>query len=258
MNNFIYPLPPKFITQRFGENANYYKQYGQIGHNGIDIGADMGAPIRAAADGTVVFAGAGRTYADGFASWMGDIAGNCIILDHGSVYTSYSHLESFAVGVGKKVKQGDIIGYVGTTGASTGPHLHWDFIGKTPDFGNGYAGRLNPSQFKITENNMPEPLSLTGARALAFLIGNWKLTTGQSALQGGLDDRLQEHWVGKGLTNEFIVSLLEKDTTKKHLASVKNAFDELERLQGVEGLSPEDKKKIKAAIDALNKVVDIS
>jgi murein DD-endopeptidase MepM/ murein hydrolase activator NlpD len=84
-------------------------------HTGIDIGAAWGVPVRAAADGTVLFTGWMRGY------------GMLVILDHGNgLSTTYSHLSSYAVGVGASVQKGDVIGRIGSTGWSTGPHLFFE------------------------------------------------------------------------------------------------------------------------------------
>ncbi len=86
-------------------------------HTGIDLGAVCGTPIRAAADGTVV-------YAATTASW-----GNRIIIQHSpTLKTAYGHQSRLIAKVGQTVKQGDVIGLVGTTGWSTGCHLHFDVI----------------------------------------------------------------------------------------------------------------------------------
>ncbi len=87
-------------------------------HDGTDFGAACGTPVRAAADGTVV----SMYYNSGY--------GNRIILDHGlrggvGLGTTYNHLSSYATSVGQRVQRGQVIGYVGTTGASTGCHLHF-------------------------------------------------------------------------------------------------------------------------------------
>jgi murein DD-endopeptidase MepM/ murein hydrolase activator NlpD len=87
-------------------------------HKGIDFAAPTGTPIRAAADGTIEFVGNRGGY------------GNFIIVKHWKPYsTAYGHMSRFASGIrtGSKVRQGDVIGYVGTTGWSTGPHLHYEF-----------------------------------------------------------------------------------------------------------------------------------
>jgi len=86
-------------------------------HLAIDYAAPMGTPILAVADGTITFA-----------SWSGGY-GNFIHLRHNSVHeTRYAHLSRFNVRAGQSVGQGDVIGYVGSTGFSTGPHLHYEVL----------------------------------------------------------------------------------------------------------------------------------
>ena len=88
-------------------------------HKGTDFAAKSGTPIMASGSGTIVSA-----------KWCGG-GGNCIKIKHNSTYaTIYAHLKSFARGIkkNKKVKQGQIIGYVGSTGMSTGPHLHYEVL----------------------------------------------------------------------------------------------------------------------------------
>lgn len=87
-------------------------------HNGVDYAAPTGTPIKAAGDGKVVFRGVNGGY------------GNAIILQHGSNYsTLYGHMSDYASGasIGSRVEQGQVIGYVGSTGLATGPHLHYEF-----------------------------------------------------------------------------------------------------------------------------------
>lgn len=87
-------------------------------HKGTDYAASTGTPIRATGDGKVILAGRKGGY------------GNCVIIQHGQGYeTLYGHMNTFAKGVttGSRVSQGQIIGYVGSTGLATGPHLHYEF-----------------------------------------------------------------------------------------------------------------------------------
>lgn len=87
-------------------------------HRGVDYAAATGTPIKAAGDGKVIFRGSKGGY------------GNTVVLQHGGNITSlYAHMSSFRKGVtsGSRVKQGQIIGYVGKTGMATGPHLHYEF-----------------------------------------------------------------------------------------------------------------------------------
>jgi murein DD-endopeptidase MepM/ murein hydrolase activator NlpD len=96
-------------------------------HEGIDIGAPCGTPIRAAASGTIVYAG-----------WM-DGYGNIVIIDHGGgIGTAYGHQSAIYVG-GGSVSQGQTIGAVGSTGHSTGCHLHFEVrVNGTPVDPLGY------------------------------------------------------------------------------------------------------------------------
>jgi len=84
-------------------------------HEGIDIGCAFGAPNRAAASGTVIYSG-----------WLGGY-GNLIVIDHGNgLSTAYAHATTLLVGVGQAVSQGDTVSLVGSTGNSSGPHLHFE------------------------------------------------------------------------------------------------------------------------------------
>lgn len=87
-------------------------------HKGIDFAASLGTPIRAAGDGVIASAGPNGGY------------GNLVVIKHWANYeTAYAHMSRFAPGIrrGSKVSQGDVIGYVGSTGWSSGPHLHYEF-----------------------------------------------------------------------------------------------------------------------------------
>jgi len=84
-------------------------------HPGLDISADYGAPVLATADASVVSAGYNGAY------------GNMVVLDHGfGITTKYGHLSRIAVMGSQRIKRGDVIGYVGSTGRSTGAHLHYE------------------------------------------------------------------------------------------------------------------------------------
>lgn len=140
--SFRYPLNSFTLTQGFGGNAAYYKQYGQQGHNGLDLGAPNGTPVYSADDGVVEYEGWGQNH-----SWMGTPAGICILINHGGSFGGYAHLTSTVVNKGQRVAKGQHIGYVGATGAATGPHLHFEMLPLKPNFSNGYAGRINPTPF---------------------------------------------------------------------------------------------------------------
>jgi murein DD-endopeptidase MepM/ murein hydrolase activator NlpD len=102
------------ITSSFGERDDPFSGEGAF-HAGIDIAAEYGSPVRAAADGLVTKAAFGNGY------------GREIMIDHGNgIETLYGHLSGFAVTAGEQVKRGQVIGYVGSSGHSTGPHLHYE------------------------------------------------------------------------------------------------------------------------------------
>ncbi|OWZ83485.1 M23 family metallopeptidase [Natranaerobius trueperi] len=102
------------ITSSYGRRNNPITGRREF-HDGIDIAAGQGTPIRAGANGQVVYKG----YRGGY--------GNLLIIDHGYGYqTYYAHLSSFNVDNGEYVEKEDVIGYVGRTGNSTGPHLHYE------------------------------------------------------------------------------------------------------------------------------------
>ncbi len=105
---------PGVISSGFGPRVHPIYGYSLM-HTGIDLDAGMGQKIVAAAAGTVFFAGVKGGY------------GNSIMIDHGGgMVTLYAHQSEFAVSDGQKVKAGQVIGYVGSTGVSTGPHLHFE------------------------------------------------------------------------------------------------------------------------------------
>lgn len=92
--------------------SEYGPRWGRM-HRGIDLGAPVGTPIRAIRGGTVIFAGSQGGY------------GLMTLIDHGNgVVSAYAHQSRFAVGQGARVSQGQVIGYIGMTGSTTGPHLH--------------------------------------------------------------------------------------------------------------------------------------
>jgi len=112
------PINGARLSSPFGMRKHPILGYNKK-HLGTDFAAPMGTPIMASGSGTITRA-----------KWCGG-GGNCIKIKHNSTYeTVYAHMQNFAkrIRVGKKVRQGEIIGYVGATGMSTGPHLHYEVI----------------------------------------------------------------------------------------------------------------------------------
>ena len=112
------PINGARLSSPFGMRKHPIDGYNKM-HRGTDFAAPMGTPIMASGDGVIKKAG-----------WCGG-GGNCVKIKHNSTYqTIYAHMSKFARGIkpGVRVKQGQIIGYVGSTGKSTGPHLHYEVI----------------------------------------------------------------------------------------------------------------------------------
>jgi len=112
------PINGARLSSSFGMRKHPILGYNKM-HKGTDFAAPSGTPIMASGSGTVTRA-----------RWCGG-GGNCVKIKHNSTYeTIYAHMKAFAKGIkeGRKVKQGQIIGYVGSTGLSTGPHLHYEVV----------------------------------------------------------------------------------------------------------------------------------
>ncbi|MDO4990951.1 MAG: peptidoglycan DD-metalloendopeptidase family protein [Eubacteriales bacterium] len=126
--SFVFPVASYvYISSRFGQRVHPIT--GELkNHNGMDIASNMGTTVYAADGGKVVLA-----------EWYGGY-GNCIMIDHGNGYkTLYGHLSAIGVSEGQNVSQGAVIGAVGSTGNSTGPHLHFEVYAND--------SRIDPEQF---------------------------------------------------------------------------------------------------------------
>ncbi|HJN23265.1 MAG TPA: peptidoglycan DD-metalloendopeptidase family protein [Rhodospirillales bacterium] len=139
------PIDGARLSSTFGKRRHPVLGYNKM-HRGVDFAAPPGTPIYAAGRGSVIYAGRKGAY------------GNYIRLRHNGLYTTaYAHMRSFAKGMakGRRVKQGQIIGYVGTTGRSTGPHLHYEILRQ--------GRRVNPLKVK-----MPSGRKLKGRELKLF------------------------------------------------------------------------------------------
>ena len=136
------PVDGARVSSRFGMRRHPIKRYTRM-HKGIDFAAPTGTPIRAAGDGTVVHVGRKGGY------------GRYIMLRHNGTYaTAYAHLHRYRKGLqkGERVQQGEVIGYVGSSGVSTGPHLHYE-VHK-----NGQ--QINPATLKLPSGQRLEGAEL--------------------------------------------------------------------------------------------------
>jgi murein DD-endopeptidase MepM/ murein hydrolase activator NlpD len=140
------------VTSSFGARLDPFKGEGAF-HTGIDIASNEGDAVRAPADGIVVKAGLGTGY------------GREVVVDHGhGLETLYAHLSGFAVIAGQDVHKGDILGYVGSSGHSTGPHLHYEVrIHDTPVNPSKYLPGAPSRQFASTPSRPPTNVNAGGA-----------------------------------------------------------------------------------------------
>ncbi len=147
------PVAFKYITSGFTTGRRYVAAFNtSTGHRAIDYAASTGTPVRTVGDGTVVSAG-----------WNGPY-GNFISIRHnGTFTTNYAHLSRILVKRGQKVTQSDIIGKVGSTGFSTGPHLHYEMVK------NGV--KINPLKEKFEAG---EPIGEADKPAFSETVAKWE------------------------------------------------------------------------------------
>jgi len=158
------PINGARLSSKFGMRKHPIDGYNKM-HRGTDFAAPMGTPIMASGDGVIVKA-----------QWCGG-GGNCIKIKHNSTYqTIYAHMSKFANGMksGKRIKQGQIIGYVGSTGKSTGPHLHYEVLE------NGK--KINSQKLKL-----PSGKVLKGQERKLFEVEKIKLNVLKSELIIGIN-----------------------------------------------------------------------
>jgi len=153
------PINGARLSSSFGMRKHPILGYNKM-HQGTDFAAPEGTPIMASGDGKVIRA-----------RWCGG-GGNCIKIKHNSTYsTVYAHLKNFARGIkeGTRVRQGQIIGYVGSTGMSTGPHLHYEVI-------------INGKKVNSQKLKLPSGKILKGKERKLFEISKIKLDVLKSEL----------------------------------------------------------------------------
>ena len=158
------PINGARLSSAFGMRKHPIDGYNKM-HRGTDFAAPMGTPIMASGSGVVTRA-----------RWCGG-GGNCVKIKHNSTYeTIYAHMKNFARGIkeGVRVKQGQIIGYVGSTGKSTGPHLHYEVI-------------ENGKQINSQKLKLPSGKTLKGKNRELFEVARIKLDVLKSELIIGLN-----------------------------------------------------------------------
>jgi murein DD-endopeptidase MepM/ murein hydrolase activator NlpD len=152
------PIDGARLTSGFGSRMHPILGYSAF-HKGVDFGAPTGTPIQAAGDGVIEMKG-----------WFGGY-GNYVRIRHNGEYaTAYAHLSRFAPGVGEgtRVRQGQIIGYVGSTGRSTGPHLHYEVLRR--------GSQVNPMGVKFPTGRKLEGVDLLQFKHARVEIDRWLVT----------------------------------------------------------------------------------
>lgn len=160
---YLYPFPQSVrVTQRFGANPNNGINP-RGGHTGDDYATPVGTPIRAAGDGVIELSGwPTDNYLDSV-YWLTSAAGDALVLNCGDDKPTfiYGHNSDTTAQVGTRVRRGEIIGYTGNSGLSTGPHCHVETMPPYWDYNNGTYGRVNPANYftdYYTEDEyMPAP-----------------------------------------------------------------------------------------------------
>ena len=158
------PINGARLSSSFGMRKHPIDGYNKM-HRGTDFAAPMGTPIMASGSGVITRA-----------RWCGG-GGNCVKIKHNSTYeTVYAHMKNFARGIkeGIRVKQGQIIGYVGSTGKSTGPHLHYEVI-------------INGKKINSQKLKLPSGKILKGNERKVFEVSKIKLDVLKSELIIGLN-----------------------------------------------------------------------
>jgi murein DD-endopeptidase MepM/ murein hydrolase activator NlpD len=158
------PIDGARLSSRYGKRRHPILGYSRM-HRGLDFAAASGTPIYAGGDGTIEMAGTNGAY------------GRYIRIRHNATYsTAYAHMRRFARGMrrGTRVKQGQVIGYVGTTGRSTGPHLHYEIL--------NVGRQVNPMKLK-----MPSGRKLKGAELARFQETRSKIESERAALAPGTE-----------------------------------------------------------------------
>lgn len=163
------------ISQYFGQDPQPYQPQG---HTGMDFAAQTGAPLYAIGAGTVVFAdwsnnlAANNPYGIATDANAGRNAGIVVLIDHGPILTVYAHLSKTDMNAGQKVTKGQKIGEVGSTGFSTGPHLHFEVLPDGWNLNTAYYGRVNPTNYITKAPNAPAQPIKGNQRMSGSLGGN--------------------------------------------------------------------------------------
>ena len=196
------------LSQAYGLHPEWYAGYGLKGHNGIDYATPTGTKLYSAISGTVTELALDKT---GY--------GNYIKVENDECGILYGHMRELStLKVGTNVKAGDLLGYSGNTGNSTGPHLHWGVFPKPRNRNNGYAGYIDPFDKKLVEwvDNYETGVSTD------------EITTLRKALEEMTSNK--DEWKTKASEYETTIKELKKEIKTKDTdyQNLKSLCEELE------------------------------
>lgn len=214
------------IGQPFGAKEFDYTPYGLIGHHGQDYPAPEGQPIYAPEAGTILQSANGVTDPK-----SGRFAAGETIVMSGKYEHWLMHLSRRLVNAGSKVSEGQLIGYSGNTGVSTGAHLHWGTRPLSPNMNNGYRGFVDPSIVLNSTGGSMSTTDLGIARVIAHgVLGRNGLDGRPNALAGASDTDLNRNHVGKE-TNGKIWEFYNSAEGKAYRDSTIKAYQERDKLR---------------------------
>jgi len=188
MPTLKWPASCKVITQGYGNKSS---RYARGYHTGLDIGCTTGSPVYAAHDGTVIAAGYKGAY------------GNTVELKANSSFvTSYHHMSRIVARVGQNVSAGTVIGYIGSTGQSTGPHLHFEvrINGKDVDPQKYLNGAEIPAGGDVIQTGITD--NIPGLSTVTAVYETLKATAG---VFGWLTDTKNWYRIGLALGGAFLM-----------------------------------------------------
>lgn len=197
-----WPVDNPSVISGWGTFPEFYAKYGQRGHNGYDMPKGLGTPVYSVDDGVV--------FQEGWnIPWSGEAGGIACILRHDTYHSGYAHFSATVVSPGQSVARGQLLGYVGATGAALGYHLHNEILPLVPNFNNGFSGRVNPAtivnyQPRGTTLPTPPPLAEVG-RSMYSLY--W---TGPTTANTHITGRIITDYGSFGIPNMQVFNLLQR------------------------------------------------
>lgn len=196
-----WPVDDVRVTAGFGDSPEWYrKNVGQLGHNAIDIGGAWGTPLYAIDDGVVVQEGWNIP-------WSGEAGGIALMVRSAWGHWGLAHCSETSVSVGDRISRGQRVGSMGATGLVTGVHVHSETLPLSPNFNNGYSGRVNPH---VLINLQPRGTSSASTPAGQEEDETMSKNIGMSYSEGGE----QKVTIGN-LESGFDYSYTTRDTTGK-------------------------------------------